>query len=76
MGDTNVGNEQSREWDRHDWAGADHPADEQAAPRWDDREYAGQAPDAPGIEHAAGGGGPTGGGHGSGEQHWVPERGA
>lgn len=68
-----MANEQSREWDRHDWAGEAHPADEKPGPRWDDRAYAGETPDEPGTAHGSGDGGLTGGGHGSGEQHWAPE---
>jgi hypothetical protein len=60
------------DWDRHDWAGEEHPADEKQAPRWNDKEWAGEKPE-PEAEASEGEAGPTGGGHTPGEQHWVPE---
>ncbi len=65
--------EQNRDWDKHDWAGEEHPADEHSSPRWDDKEYAGEDPDKPEEEHGTGGS-LSGGGHGSGEQHWAPDK--
>ncbi len=69
-----MANEHNNDWDRHDWTGEEHPSDEKRGPRWDDKEYAGEKADEPGTEHAAGQAGLTGGGHGSGEQHWTPEK--
>ncbi len=69
-----MASEQSRDWDRHDWTGEAHPADEKRGATWDDKEYAGEQADQPGAEHAAGEGGLTGGGHSSGEQHWAPDK--
>jgi hypothetical protein len=69
-----MANEQQRDWDRHDWSGEEHPADEKQAKRWDDKEWAGEKPDDAGSEHGAGDSGLTGGGHAPGEQHWVPDK--
>ncbi len=69
-----MGTEQRRDWDGHDWASVEHPADEKRGPQWDEREWAGEAPDKSTTEHASGGSGVTGGGHGSGEQHWAPDK--
>lgn len=66
--------QEDRNWDGHDWSGEEHPAREAQGPQWDERSWAGEAPHTAGTDHGADGAGPSGRGHGSGEQHWAPDR--
>ncbi len=65
--------QESPDWDRHDWAGEEHPADEKPTATWEDKEWAGEAPDGTEPGPTEGAAGPSGGGHPSGEQHWAPD---
>jgi hypothetical protein len=65
---------EKQDWDRHEWAGEEHPAGEKHAPRWGDEEWAGETPGVTESELPEGEAGPTGGGHNPGEQHWVPDK--
>jgi hypothetical protein len=61
-----------RDWDRHDWAGEDHPADEKSGARWADEKWAGETPKEGDKSKRTGG--LSGGGHTPGEQHWTPDK--
>jgi hypothetical protein len=60
-------------WDAQEWAGEQHPAEEDKTARWSSSEWAGE--DAAPVEKGLveGEAGLTGGGYTPGEQHWVPD---